>query len=163
MNNNLIIALIILTGIAIFTGCGKDDTRPKDLPPLFPCEITIIQDGNPLSGATARFVPMNAANAKYQAAAITDDTGKAVASTYGFDGVPAGKYKICVVKTVVEGVTKVTDSYGDLVDSPGTEYRTVDPQYSNEKTTPHEIEIAGGKQKTQASFDVGKPVKIKKS
>ena len=160
--NKLIIVLIILTGIVVLTGCAKNDSRPKDLPPLFACYLTITQGGSPLAGATVNLISIDGTNAKYQASSITDANGKAVVTTYGFNGVPAGKYKVCVRKTVVEGVTKVTDSYGDLVDSPGTEYRTVDPLYSDEKTTPHEIEIVEQKAPQSASFDVGKPVKIKK-
>jgi len=34
-------------------------------------------------------------------------------STYGFNGVPAGTYKVIVRKTVVEDVKQVTDAYGE--------------------------------------------------
>lgn len=155
-------SIISLTLIIIsFTGCGRNDSRPKDLPPLVPCAVTITQDGQPLSGATVSFVPVDAAAAKYQASAITDDTGKAVATTYGFNGVPVGKYKVCVWKTLTEGVTQVMDGYGDMVDSPGIEYRTVELLYSDSQTTPLEIEITS-KKTPLMSFDVGKPVKIRK-
>ena len=157
--NKIIIASLLT--IPFIIGCGGDSSRPKDLPPLFPCVVTITQDGQPLGGATVSFDPVDTGNAKYQASSITDDTGKAVATTYGFEGVPAGKYKVCVRKTLVEPGKQIRDGYGDLVDAPGTEYRTVDPKYSYADSTPHEIEIVG-KGTPPASFDVGKPVKIKK-
>ena len=158
--NKIIIASLLT--IPFIIGCGGDSSRPTDLPPLFPCVVTITQDGQPLDGATVSFASADtSAGAKYQATAITDDTGKAVATTYGFDGVPAGKYKVCVWKTLTEPGKQIRDGYGDLVDAPGTEYRTVDPKYSFADSTPHEIEIVG-KGTPPASFDVGKPVKIKK-
>jgi hypothetical protein len=145
----------------VFTGCGKNDSRPKDLPPLHPCTVTITQDGKPLDGAVVQFAAVDAENKKYQASSMTDAEGHVVMKTYGFDGVPAGKYKVCVWKTVVEGVTSHQNSDGEMVDTVGTEYKTVEPQYADAKTTPHEIEITGKEKKVEQTFDVGKAVKIK--
>jgi len=154
----IIISFILVA--ALMTGCAKDN-RPSDLPPLYPCAITITQDGSPLVGATVHLVPVAAENAKYQASTVTDEKGKAVLTTYGFDGVPAGRYKVCVWKTVVEGVTQITNSDGELVNTLGTEYRTVEREYSDATTTPHEIEITNKKMPPH-SFDVGQAVKIQK-
>jgi len=143
-------------------GCAKNDGRPADLPPLFPCEITITQEGNPLSGATIALESFGETKVTYFPSDITNESGKAVLSTYGFKGVPAGTYKVTVRKTVVEDVKQVTDSYGDLVNDNGVEYRTVERQYSYADTTPHEIEVTTGRGTTQATFDVGKPVKERK-
>jgi hypothetical protein len=149
--------------VALFiAGCTGDDGRPADLLPLFPCEITITQEGNPLSGATIALESFGEARVAYHPSGITDESGKAVLSTYGFKGVPAGTYKVTVRKTIMEGVTQVRDGYGDLVDSPGTEYRTVEPQFSNANATPHELEITNSRKTTQATFDVGKPIKERK-
>jgi len=156
--------IIIPLMLVVFTiaGCAKNDGRPKDLPPLFPCEITITQEGNPLSGATIALESFGEAKTTYLPSGITDESGKAVLSTYGFKGAPADMYKVTVRKTVVEDVKQVTDGYGDLVNDGGVEYRTVERQYSYPDTTPHEIEVTTGKGTTQASFDVGKPIKEKK-
>lgn len=151
----------LMLTIVSFIGCGKGDSRPKDLPPLFPCVVMITQDGQPLGGATVSFEPVDTANAKYQASSVTDETGKAVATTYGFNGIPAGKYKVCVWKTLTEGVMQVTNSDGETVNTPGTEYKTIDPLYSEAHTTPHEIEVTN-KKASPHSFDVGKPVKIRR-
>lgn len=145
----------------LFAGCSGDSSRPKDLPPLFPAEITITQQGTPLAGATVALVAFGGTSSVYYPAGITDESGKAVISTYGFNGAPAGTYKVTVRKTIVDDVKKVIDAYGDMVDGIGIEYRTVERQYSDAETTPHEIEIVG-KSTPPALFDVGKPVKIKK-
>jgi len=143
-------------------GCAKNDGRPADLPPLFPCEITITQEGTPLSGATIVLESFGETKVTYFPSGITNESGKAVLSTYGFNGVPAGTYKVTARKTIVEDVKQVLDGYGDLVNDNGVEYRTVERKYSYADTTPHEIEVSTGRGTTQATFDVGKPIKEKK-
>ena len=143
-------------------GCAKNDGRPADLPPLFPCEITVTQEGTPLSGATIALESAGEAKSSYFPSGITNESGKAVLSTYGFAGAPAGTYKVTVRKTVVEDIKQIVDSYGDTVDDNGVEYRTVEIKFSNAGTTPHEIEVSTGRGTTQATFDVGKPIKQKK-
>ena len=138
----IIIALILIAAMSI-TGCGKNNSRPSDLPQLFPCVLTITQEGNPLDGAYVTLIPMEESNAKYQASSVTNKSGEATIVTYGFDGVPAGKYKVCVRKVVGEE---------------DREYQLVEPKYSDPLNTPHEIEIIG-KKMPPASFDVGKTVK----
>ena len=154
------ITIAFMLTVLSMTGCSKD-SRPSDLPPLFPCEMTITQAENPLAGASVSLVSLDEANTKYQAPAVTDGNGRAVLVTYGFDGIPAGRYKVCVWKTVVEGVTQRTDKDGELVASLGTDYRTVERRYADAKTTPHEVEISGKGGATKASFDVGKAIKEK--
>ena len=154
----IIITLIVAT--LSVTGCSND-SRPNDLPPLFPCKITITQEGTPLGGATVTLEPQGMENTKYRSSSVTDDTGKAVLCTYGFPGVPAGKYKVCVVKYVIEDIKQFTNRDGELVNDDGIEYRTVKALYSDTKTTPHEIEITN-KNTPLMSFDVGKPIREKK-
>jgi hypothetical protein len=159
MKKNIALMMVILTAVFI-TGC-QDKSRPADLPTLYPCVVTVTQDGKPLDGAVVDLVPVDAVNDKYRASSVTDAAGKAVLTTYGFDGVPAGRYKVCVWKTVVEGVAQFTNSDGEVVNTNGIDYRTVDPKYSNVETTPHEIHIID-KKTPPTSIDVGKPIKVKK-
>jgi hypothetical protein len=155
--------IIILFTFAVvsITGCTGDSGRPSDLPPLYPCAVVITQDGSPLAGATVSLMSPDGAKAKYQPSAVTDISGKATFSTYGFNGVPVGRYKVCVRKTLIEDVIQSVDDYGETVNTAGSEYRTVDPEYSEADTTPHEIEVTS-KKVPPYSFDVGKAVKIKK-
>lgn len=152
----IVVLLVVILAVTFVVGCN--DQRPSDLPQLYPCSIVITQEGKPLDGAVVNFVAMEATNAKYQASAITDADGKAVVATYGFAGVPAGRYKVCVWKTIVEGVTQRTNQDGELVVSGGSEYSTVEPEYAKSETTPLEIEVTG-KKMPPTSLDVGKQVK----
>lgn len=143
----------------LFSGCSKSD-RPADLPQLYPCTVTIMQDGNPLAGASVGLVAIT--EVKYRSSSITDEKGCASMITYGFPGVPESKYKVTVRKEIM----------GDMVygDNPSTgeknalirynTYRTVEPKYSSVDQSPHEIEITNSKRGTEQTFDIGKAVKI---
>lgn len=154
-NIAFVVAVLFVTTIC---GCKKDD-RPEDMPPLFPCVITVVQEGTPLDGASVNFEPGEGANAKYRAAGITNEQGKAIMKTYGFDGAPEGTYKVIVRKLVVEEGPKVINSDGEEVTTYGKEYQAVEQEYRDAKTTPHKIEITNSKKTLEATFDVGKPVK----
>jgi len=128
------------------TGCGNS-SRPGDLPPLYPFVVTITQEGNPLQGASVMLIPMEGTQAKYQASANTDSNGKATLVTYGFDGVPVGKYKVCIRKVVSDENT-------------GAEFQTVERQFGLPESTPHEIEITG-KKMPPTTFEVGKAIRTR--
>ena len=99
---------------------------------------------------------------KYRPASVTDADGKVSMSTYGFPGVPAGRYKVVVSKEVRDDLV-----YADTP-NPSTglkevisfkRYRIVEPMYSSEDSSPHEIEITGKGKKMVQTLDVGKAVK----
>ena len=93
----LLLLVIVLPFIA---GCSGGQDRP-DL-----CQVkgTVTLDGEPLAEASVIFEPQSQstpADAKYMRSsdAITDAQGVFQMSTYGDkDGLPAGKYKVAVVK-----------------------------------------------------------------
>jgi hypothetical protein len=151
-------SFIIICSLFIFlSGCGNDSSRPKDLPPLYPCNLTITQDGQPLVEATVRFVSVD--DGKWNPVAFTDAAGHVEMKTYSFNGVPAGKYKVLIEKEVKENVVEVKNEVtGATEEKSYTLYRIVDEKYSDAKTTPHEIEVTG-KNKATATFDVGKAIK----
>jgi hypothetical protein len=153
MRNILFIAALMIAG------CSASD-KPTDLPSLYPCTVIITQDNSPLAEAAVEFVPVDSANAKYRAASITGEDGKVFMKTYGFSGVPIGKYKVVVSKEILD----------DLVyaDNPSTgqkevvhfkRYQMIEPKYLSAATTPLEIEITGKKKNEQYLFDVGQPVR----
>ncbi|MDR1492825.1 MAG: hypothetical protein LBT05_08895 [Planctomycetaceae bacterium] len=153
-----ILLIVLLTTIV---GCSPNN-KPSDLPPLYPCTIAIKQDDLPLTEAAVELLPIPPTVAKYRAASITGTDGKASMTTYGFSGVPAGKYKVVISKNIQDDLV-----YGD---NPSTgqkeivsfqKYATVESKYSSTETTPYEIEITGKKKKAEHIFDVGKSVKIK--
>jgi hypothetical protein len=139
--------------LTIFCGCG-DKSRPADLPKLYPAKIKATQDGVPLVDARVEIYNIDA-SAKYRiSGGITNDSGVAELRTYGFNGSPAGKYKVTALKIV----------RGEL--PPGTKlsrfnqpdkYNLVDKKFSTEKLTEQEIEIVSGK--NEFNFDFGAPVR----
>jgi hypothetical protein len=142
------------------SGCG-DSTRPKDLPKLFPCTITITQDNKPLEGASVELVLTDPSDAKYKSLAITNTDGKVVMSTYGHQGVPLGKYKVVVRKNIDDDLVYGTNSMGKKEVVAYKTYKTVEEQFSDPKTTPHEIEMTGKEKRVEAIFDVGKAIKVR--
>jgi hypothetical protein len=150
--------LFIIT--LLIAGCSNND-KPADLPSLYPCTILITQDNLPVAEATVEFVPVDSINAKYRAASITDENGKVSMKTYGFPGVPIGKYKVVVSKDILDDwVYADNPSTGQKEAVSFKKYRTVESKYSSAESTPHEIEITGKKKKEQYIFDVGQTIKI---
>ncbi|MDR1491221.1 MAG: DUF4198 domain-containing protein [Planctomycetaceae bacterium] len=153
-------SLIFSATLLLCSGCQKN-SQPDDLPKLYPCIITITQDGKPLEDAGVELAAEDQSAAKYRAVTKTDAEGKAVMSTYGHNGAPAGKYKVVVSKKVDDDFVYGTSSTGDKEIQKYNTYRTVEPKYSDAKTTPHEIEITGKEKRAEATFDVGKAIKTR--
>lgn len=154
-----IIYIILLIFITSIVGCG-DKSRPSDLPPLYSCTVTVTQDSKPLEEVMVMFEPIDSADVKYSAAAITSADGNALMKTYGFQGVPVGKYKVVVTKIIGEASEyKLNESTGREETVNSKRYRLIEPQFTSAETTPHEIEITGKEKNVSKTFDVGKAVK----
>jgi hypothetical protein len=153
-------------------GCSTE--TPEGLPSLSPCKITVIQDGQPLPGASVIFLAAdNSVSTKgktWTPMGLTDEKGVAVMRTNArYEGVPLGKYKILINKTEQEqsklGQTPPENSpaYATWItksqDEKLYEYGLVEPIYNNAEKTPYEIEI--GKSANAKSVDVGKAVRVK--
>jgi len=127
------------------------------LPPLYPCTVSVTQDGAPLEGAYVELVSQDAQ--KYRPSAAADASGKATLLTYGFPGAPAGKYKITVRKTIEDDIVYRIDEYGEQSVASSNRYELVDDRYHDAKQTPHEIEITS--KKVDITIDVGAAVRKK--
>jgi hypothetical protein len=148
----------LLISVTLISGCGNNNSRPKDLPALYPCKLTITQDGQPLAEATVRFVSVD--GGKWNPVAFTDTAGHVEMNTYSFNGVPAGKYKVLIEKEVRENIVEEKNAVTGITEEKSyTLYRIVDKKYTDAATTPHEIEVTGKGGKTEQTFDVGKPSK----
>jgi hypothetical protein len=134
------------------SGCGGVKT-PDGMPELFPCEIAVTQEGQPLDGAT---VTVQSADSSWNATGGTDSNGKAFLFTQGkYSGVPAGKYKVIINKTVTE---KEPSTFEGKPATKEVVYYLVEEKYQELQTSPLEIEItSGGKHSFQ--LDAGKAVK----
>jgi hypothetical protein len=167
-----IIVYIFIIFISIL-GCSSQQL-PDDLPTLYPCKITVIQDGQPLADASVILHltdhSTNHGGKSWVPMGLTDENGVAVIKTNArYNGAPLGKYKILVNKTERE-----TSKFGSPPpeDSPDYarwleksqqeklhEFGLVETIYTDAGKTPHDIEVI--KNTNQKSVDVGKSVRNK--
>jgi hypothetical protein len=138
--------------IFILSGCHRD--VPSDLPKTYPATITVVQEGQKLSGASVRLESPD--GGKWYASAITDASGVATLRAIGqYSGVVPGKYKILISKRDVASSNITvpdpnTDPAGyskalEDMNNANEEFDLVDPKYGDASTTPEEIEITTGK------------------
>ena len=145
----------LLIAITII-GCS-DTPRPDGLPTLYPCTITIKQDGKPLEGADILLYDP-AITDRWIVAGQTDTSGVAVLRTHGqFPGAPEGRFKVVVSKTESEGRGWSGDepraTWEDI-----KVYSFVAKEYGNRESTPLEI-VIDGKKKSE-TFDLGTAERI---
>jgi len=151
-----IIHILFIAVLAFQIGCGNDPGRPQDLPKLYPVNITVTQEGNPLEGATVTLKSKEAV--KYAVCSgTTNAAGVAVLLTYGYAGAPLGQYAVMIDKTGVEGAKEAINEEGLSYETGGAIYRYVDAQYWLE-STPLSIDVT--EKGAKETFDVGKPVRV---
>jgi hypothetical protein len=145
--------LLLLSAVS---GC-RNDYRPEGLPVLYPVVLHLTQEKEPLVEATISLFPLDSEN-HWSSGGFTNREGNARIVTHGgFDGVPTGRYKVVVVKSIVEGVPKSVDEMG----TPRA-YSLIETPYTTRKSTPLEIEVQKNN-KNQFQLNVGKAVKVKSS
>ena len=145
-----IVALLIV-------GCAPSN-RPKDLPELIPCRITLVQDGAPLDGAMLIFyrTDMTETENEWISTAVSDKNGVCQPKVIGkFPGLVAGAYKVIAMKTWME---PRGDLPPDIQDSlpPALEADLVHPKYADKEKTPLEIKVVK-KEKNDFSFTLDPP------
>jgi len=164
-NQRILNSSLILFVLAFWVaGCTGSD-RPDGLPELHSVVLEFNQAGTPLATASVRLIPQDTSNT-WASGGTTDASGKAVLRTHGkFDGVPAGKYKVCVTKQEMSELQDMMPG-GDSPEPPasaaGKNYDLVDPQYSSPSKTPLEIEVTAGSNSYEP-FDLGEAVRTEKA
>lgn len=155
---------------SILSGCG-DRQRPEGMPDLYPCMITITQDGVPLSKASVTLISESPDLAEWASGGITDESGRCDINTRGkYRGCPAGIFKVTVKKiesdpSMLPSVRpeNITAEQWSVMRSKEAEklneYQLVEHKYTLPTTTDLNMEILMGK--NSATFDVGKPVRKK--
>ncbi|MDR1960226.1 MAG: hypothetical protein LBQ54_14490 [Planctomycetaceae bacterium] len=133
----------------VLSGCHFGPAKPEGFPKkLYPCELTILQEGVPLQGARVGLSHQDENQKNWGTTGISDSEGVVQFYTYGkWKGVPAGTFKVTVVKQLVEGP-----------DNKEITYTLIDEKFAEPDTTPLELEIKG---KTTQTFDVGAAIKKK--
>ncbi len=108
MNRRYTVGWLVLFAAFSLVGCGPDLSH---LPPTVPAEGVVTLDGTPVEGATVTFV---SETTNYHATAITDAQGKFALNAFPEKkGAVAGKYKVEVNKTVINGNTAETSGNSD--------------------------------------------------
>ncbi|MCL2742617.1 MAG: hypothetical protein FWE67_02075 [Planctomycetaceae bacterium] len=152
--------LLFCSVLLVIGGCSVEPT-PDGFPKLYPVTVTIKQEGKELPGATVRLVPMYESNI-WTTGAVTDSQGKAVLRTHGkYSGAPAGKFKVCVTKAVIEGRKLYSDmekaENPKLKDTLGEEYYVIAKKYDEPANTPFEVEVVANN--AVFEFDIPETVK----
>jgi hypothetical protein len=155
---------ILMSTLIVGVGCGGKQ-RPNDLPPLYHCEITVIQDGKPLSDAMVLLYPLDG-NLRFAIGGKTDQNGVLILKTDNeWDGVPEGEYRISVSKQIVPTdislpgpQTSLAERRKMLENQMKLTKETVAPQFSNR--TKSELQLKVERKAVKESFDVGKAVDI---
>ena len=147
--------------LLLHVGCGGDDGRPADMPRLHPVNISVIQDGQPLEGASVTLIAEAPAVAQYsRSSGTTTAAGTATIRTYGFNGVPVGDYKVVIEKRVTEGEQQILAEDGEVLGTRGGRvYQLVDTQFSTETASQLSITVEE-RRGARETFDVGEAVKV---
>jgi hypothetical protein len=140
----LLSALLVL----VFAGCSQE--MPDGMPELYPCQITVTRDGQPFAMADVKLYPVEPQKKDWSTAGLTGTNGVVdLRTNANYRGIPAGKYKIIVVKEEIE----------DVDNKFYYRVNTVDPKFGAIDSTPLEIEIKSGKNKQ--TVEVGPEVKTR--
>jgi len=94
MNKNILLFSILV--LAVFLPGCNNKKRPDGFPQLYPCEITVLQEGTPLSGATVMLLS-EGGSVPWTVGGGTNDSGVARIFTHGeFAGAPLGQFQVWV-------------------------------------------------------------------
>ena len=155
--------LLPAVALLLLSGCGGQN-RPSDLPPLYPCTVTVTQDGKPLGEGIVTFVSTDT-SFKWAVFAQLNTSGTGKVFTQGlYSGAPEGEYKVVISKqeTISEQIGPAIvrqGEFGEETTTPTilTVYSLVEKDYTDAATTPLSITVArkGNDQK----FDCGKPAR----
>ncbi|MDR0705128.1 MAG: carboxypeptidase-like regulatory domain-containing protein [Planctomycetaceae bacterium] len=145
LHKNILSFTIILLTALCFAGCAP--SLPKGMPPIYPCTITLTQEGVPLKGASVALIPEDT-TLNFTFAGTTTSSGNIEMYSHGkYRGIPAGKYKLVVTK-------KANEIQNEKIWT----VSLVDVKYTNPDTSPLQVDIA--KKKNEFTFELGQSVKI---
>ena len=155
--------VVSLLAVLLLSGCGGR-ARPADLPPLYPCTVTVTQDGQPLGEGSVILVSSDP-SFKWAVFAQLNASGTGKVFTQGlYPGAPEGEYKVVVSKeeSVSEQVGPAIvrqGEFGEETITPTrlTVYSHVEKDFTDTATTPLSITIS--KKGNNQKFDCGKPVR----
>ncbi|MDR3198622.1 MAG: hypothetical protein LBU34_12210 [Planctomycetaceae bacterium] len=154
--NQLFLFFISIFCCLCFTiaGCSdKDSAKPEGFPTLYPVTLLLTQEGKPLTETTVTLISENQ-SLKWGTSGFSDAEGKIELKTGGFVGVPVGKFKAVVTKTISEGDLNSRDEIGEV-----KIYTLVEKIYTDQMTSPLILDVTPETKKL--TLDAGKAVKIR--
>lgn len=149
-----------LLGVVVFSlliGCSGEK-RPEGMPKLYPCSITVLQEGKPLENASIDLIMKNG-SFKWPVSGTTDSSGVAELRTHGlYPGAPSGTFTVTIEKREPESDPRpILDPVMGSNPKPIKIFSFVDQKYTDPKTTPLEITIE--QKSLKKEFDLGKPIR----
>jgi len=156
-------AYIALLSIAscVF-GCSRGNDRPQNLPDLFPVNIRVLQQGEPVSDAFVRLIPVDSAM-PWSCGATTTADGHAKIMTVGrFEGAPQGEYKVLISKLEMTPTIQadLSDLKSQKVSTSTAGFDLIEPKYSDIKSTPLTANVTSNG--LSCEFDVEQAVRLKR-
>ena len=155
---------LLVTALICLTGC-TGEKRPPGMPPLYPVDIKVLQDGQPLEDANVSLRPLDK-SLSWGIGGTTDAQGTAQLWTHGqYRGAYAGTFKVVVAKEIKEGEKE----YIAALDRNDTQaanaikvqmFSFVEDKFTLESQTPLEIEVTSSSKTIEV--DVSPAVKIEK-
>jgi len=153
-----------LAVVVIVSGCSGPQ-KPSDLPTLYPCKITVIQDGKPLHDAMV-FVRPQDGSLRFVIGGKTDAKGVAVVKVDGqWEGVPEGEFIVSISKIVTPSDLETPNETTPLNERRRMQEQavqqtkeTVDPKYSDLVKT--QLRLKVGKNAVSEQYDVGAAVDL---
>lgn len=149
----------------LFSGCGE--RRPDGMPPLYPTKLTFIQAGKPLPGVRVTLFFEDENQKNWPISGISDSNGVAVLKTQAiYNGVPAGRYVVCVEKNELNYTQPVTPAEAEVLKerfktNPPMVTEFIPPQFAKRSESPLKLEVAP-KGSTKQEFDLGEAYKLEK-
>jgi len=151
--------LFICVSILFVAGCGEK--LPDGMPPLHPTTLTFTQGGVPLADAAVTLIALDATNVQWSSGGTTDSKGEVRIQTQGFNGAPAGNYKVVVSKIETEGTAEVIEIIDHDAPRPATSsqktFYLVDAKFRSAGTTDLTLEVKAGK--NADTYDLGAAVR----
>lgn len=152
-----------LIALAVVSTSCKKEARPEGLPELYPFSIKLVQGGAPLEGANVTLQSDDPALMRWPCGGNTDAEGIAKLNTFGFDGAPAGKFKVLVFKSETEGGAQNSEEAAQMMRDRAADtsqrFDLVDPKYKLDRTTPLSLEVVAGPDNPTPEFDLGEAVR----
>lgn len=136
-----------------FAGCEKN--LPEGMPRIYPCSITVKQEGSPLQGALVIAISDDPQTSQWPVQGTTDASGTAQLFTRGnYQGAPEGDFVLLISKEESEYVNKTVPTDPEASRGPVRFINYVDPDLSDKAKSPFKIRVE--KKKNHFDLDAGK-------